>query len=70
VLTQPQGTHDARIATLDISDQEIAYSKLKAWTGVQPHVPSRLRRLGAVESAGDAPPRLPPVFARALRARK
>lgn len=70
ILTQPQGTHNARIETLEISDREIALSKLKAWTGVVPHMPASARRVGFVEQSDVPPVRLPPAMARALRARK
>ena len=70
VLIQPQGTHAARIGTLELSDREVAYAKLKAWTGVTP-MPLKARRASAVaRSAADVPTRLPPAMARALRARK
>ncbi|HSR98845.1 MAG TPA: S28 family serine protease [Kofleriaceae bacterium] len=75
VLYQQKGTHMARIAFLDFGDQEIALTKLEAWTGVQPQL-SRLQGRAAasevVARTAGHPVRMPPVgrAVRALKARK
>ena len=62
-LVQAEGNHGARITRLAEADRQAAFAKLEAWTGVTPKLPTQ-RRL-------DPPlPRVPSVFARALRARK
>jgi PS-10 peptidase S37 len=78
ILTQPEGTHGARIMNLDASDRALAFAKLEAWTGVAPEV-SRVRRAGdKIEDEDQAwereikgqPRRMPPALVRAPRARK
>jgi len=78
VLTQPQGTHGARIMNLEASDRALAFAKLEAWTGVAPEM-SQVRRAGGKiedeewewewEIEGQ-PRRIPAVLVRAPRARK
>ena len=64
-LTQPRGSHGARISRLDDADEATAHAKLAAWSGVTPIAiqPSRARHVERRE------PRVPPVMIRALRAR-
>jgi hypothetical protein len=75
VLYQHEGTHMARIAYLDFGDQEIALTKLEAWTGVQPLL-SRLQGRAAasevVARGAGHPVRMPPVgrAVHALKTRK
>lgn len=65
LLIEPQGTHGARIASLEASDRAVALAMLEAWTGVVPNL-SGLRP-GAGES--DAM-RMAPARVRALHAQK
>lgn len=67
LLTQPQGTHGARIANLEASDRKVAFAKLEDWTGVAPIVP-RAHRAGGESDVRM--PRTPPGLVRALRAQK
>jgi PS-10 peptidase S37 len=76
VLYQSKGTHMARIAYLEFGDQEIALTKLEAWTGVVPLL-SRLQGRAAasevVARGAGHPIGMPPLRPRslhALRARK
>lgn len=73
VLFQPKGTHMTQIAELELADQEVAFAKLQAWTGVQPML-SRLQARTPTSSVlarrTERALRMPPVLARALAARK
>jgi len=64
-LTQPRGSHGARISRLDDADQATAHARLADWSGVTPTAlqPSRARLAERRE------PRVPPVMIRALRTR-
>jgi len=73
VLTQPEGTHGARIESLDPADRDEAFAMLEAWTGVTPTA-THARRAGAqsdqTEEIEPPPPRVPPALVRALRPQK
>jgi len=70
-LTQPQGTHGARLESLAPEDRDEAFAMLEAWTGVVP-VTSQARRSGGHDndSTDPPPPHLPPPLLYALRAQK
>jgi hypothetical protein len=63
-LIQAQGTHNSHLTRLAQADEDAAFTKLAAWTGVTPTIPSN-RAMAAVEPRA---PRMPPAFVRALRA--
>jgi hypothetical protein len=71
VLYRDEGTHMTRIAELELDDQEVAFGKLQAWTGVQPLL-SRLHASASsvLARSTERERRMPPVLARALAARK
>jgi hypothetical protein len=64
LLIQPQGTHGARIANLEVSDRAAAFAKLQAWTGVAPVV-SRVSRADQIDGVLR---RMPPMRVYAPRA--
>jgi len=73
VLIQPQGTHGARIANLEVSDRAVAFAKLQAWTGVAPAVSPVRRAGGETGDEGEIDEglrRRPPMLVHALGARK
>jgi hypothetical protein len=65
VLIQPQGTHSARITKLEDSDRDLAFTMLKAWTGVSPVMPL-VRRPGSEAAGGresdEMLRRMPPLL--------
>ncbi|HEY5944361.1 MAG TPA: S28 family serine protease [Kofleriaceae bacterium] len=64
LLVQAEGTHGSRISRLSDADREAAFAKLEDWTGIKPV-------LQTARSVREfAPPRVPPVFSRALRVRR
>lgn len=65
LVTQPQGTHGARIARLAEPDRAAAFAWLAAVTGVTPTLPQPRR----ADPPPPREPRPPPALARALRAR-
>jgi len=73
VLTQPEGTHGARIESLDPADRAEAFAMLEAWTGVTPTA-TQARRAGGqgdeTEEIDPPPPRVPPALVRALGPQK
>jgi hypothetical protein len=54
VLTVPHGNHWAKLANLELSDREEAFTKLKNWTGVTPTL-ARLRRADSADPAQRVP---------------
>jgi hypothetical protein len=64
LLVQAEGTHSSRISRLADADREAAFAKLEDWTGIKPVLPT------GRSSHEYVPPRVPPAFSRALRARK
>jgi PS-10 peptidase S37 len=68
LLTQPRGTHWAKIVNLEIADREQAFIKLKDWTGVTPMI-SRARAM-AFDGHPERQARVPPALRRARAARK
>jgi hypothetical protein len=62
-LIQAQGTHNSHLTRLATADEDAAFAKLAAWTGVTPAIPGA--RTMPVE---PHTPRMPPAFVRALRA--
>jgi hypothetical protein len=64
-LVQDQGTHNSHLTQLAAADQQAAFAKLAAWTGVTPKVP----RIAFTTSAAPAvrEPHVPPAIRRALR---
>lgn len=73
LLTQPQGTHGARITRLADADADAAMAKLEAWTGVGTASSVRTRSRELDEDLVFGPrvrePRIPPAMQRGLRAR-
>ena len=64
-LIEGQGTHNSHLTRLAQADQQAAFAKLAAWTGVTPAIP------GARELPPEPrTPRMPPAFVRALRAKR
>ena len=68
-LTQPQGSHAARISRLAQPDVATALARLEAWTGVTPVALPSARAGMHVLDPVVAEPRVPPAMIRALRAR-
>ncbi|MBX3159978.1 MAG: aminopeptidase [Deltaproteobacteria bacterium] len=66
-LTQPRGTHGARLARLADADREAAFARLEAWTGVKPVIPMAPSKPSARE---PDEPRLPPAVIRRFHARR
>lgn len=59
-LVQAQGTHNSHLSTLAKADQQAAFAKLAAWTGMTVSVPM-------VATARLREPHVPPAYVRALR---
>jgi len=62
-LIQGQGTHNSKIIHLAGSDEQAAFAKLQAWTGVAPKVP----QIAFSSQPEPATPHVPPALLRALR---
>ena len=72
LLTQPQGTHGARITRLSDADADAAMEKLTAWTGIalaSSRARSRELDLDLLSRPALREPRVPPAMQRMLRAR-
>ena len=69
-LFQAQGTHNSHLTKLAAADEQAAFAKLSAWTGVTPKVPmvatTRIDR--GVDEHPLREPHVPPAYHRALRA--
>jgi hypothetical protein len=62
-LIQGQGTHNSKIVHLAGTDEQAAFAKLQAWTGVAPKVP----QIAFSSRPEPATPHVPPALLRALR---
>ena len=65
-LIQDQGTHNSHLTQLAAADQQAAYAKLEAWTGVSVKSPKIAFTTGAAAPAFREP-HVPPAIRRALR---
>jgi hypothetical protein len=65
-LIQNQGTHNSHLTQLASADQQAAYAKLEAWTGVSVATPKIAFSTG-VASPSFREPHVPPAIRRALR---
>jgi len=68
LLVQAEGSHGARLARLAPADQDAAFARLAAWTGVTPALQGAARRVAAPPEPRE--PRVPPAILRALRGRR
>jgi hypothetical protein len=64
LVTVAKGSHNANLRRLAAADQEAAFAKLAAWTGVTPVVTPRL------DPPEPREPHLPSALRRALHARR
>jgi hypothetical protein len=64
LVTQPQGTHGARIGRLPDLERTLAFGKLSAWTGVSPTLPQPRAALAPAPREPRLPPALPRPRAR------
>ena len=64
LVTVAKGSHNANLRRLAAADQQAAFAKLAAWTGVTPTVTARIDR------AGPREPHPPSALRRALHARR